>query len=59
VVQNLILVIPNGDKPFEFKTNAPAYAVGAALFQKDDKKKHYAIRYASKTLNRAEQNYNQ
>jgi hypothetical protein len=59
VVQNLILVIPNGDKPFEFKTDAPAYAVLSALFQKDDKKKHYAIRYASKTLNRAKCNYNQ
>jgi hypothetical protein len=34
VVQDPILVIPNGDEPFEIETDAFAYAIGAALFQK-------------------------
>jgi hypothetical protein len=33
-VQDPILVALNGDEPFEIKTDAFAYATGAALFQK-------------------------
>ena len=52
-----VLVAPNEDKPFELETDASAYAIGAALFQKDEREKRQAIGYASKTLNAAERNY--
>jgi hypothetical protein len=39
VVQDPILIAPNEDKPFELETDASAYAVGAALFQKDERGK--------------------
>ena len=34
VAQDPILTAPNGDEPFELETDASAYAIGAALFQK-------------------------
>jgi hypothetical protein len=39
VTQDPILIAPNEDEPFELKTDASAYAVGAALFQKDERGK--------------------
>jgi len=38
--QDLVLIAPDEDRPFELETDALAYAVGAALFQKDDRGKH-------------------
>jgi hypothetical protein len=58
VTQDPILITPNKDKPFKLKTDASAYTIGAALFQKDERGKWQAIGYASKTLNAAERNYN-
>jgi hypothetical protein len=57
VAQDPILTAPNEDEPFELETDASAYAVGAALFQKDKRGKRQAIGYTSKTLNAAERNY--
>jgi hypothetical protein len=57
VIQDPVLVAPNEDEPFELETDASAYAVGAALFQKDERGKRKAIGYASKTLIAAERNY--
>jgi RNase H-like domain found in reverse transcriptase len=57
VTQDLVLVAPNEDDPFELETDASAYAVGAALFRKDERGKRKAIGYASKTLIAAERNY--
>ena len=57
VTQDPTLVAPNPEEPFELETDASAYAVGAALFQKDERGKRKAIGYASKTLNPAERNY--
>ena len=57
VTQDPILVAPNEEQPFELETDASAYAVGAALFQKDERGKRRAIGYASKTLIAAERNY--
>ena len=54
VAQDPVLVAPNEDEPFELETDASAYAVGAALFQKDERGKRRAIGYASKTLIAAE-----
>ena len=58
MTQNPILITPNEDKSFKLETNASAYAIGAALFQKDERGKRQAIGYTSKTLNAAERNYN-
>ena len=58
VSQDPILIAPNNREPFELETDASAYAVEAALFQKDERGKRRAIGYASKTLNSAKRNYN-
>ena len=57
VAMDPILTAPDDKKTFELKTDASAYAVGAALFQKDERGKRCAVGYTSKTLNSAEQNY--
>jgi len=57
ITEDPVLVAPNSDEPFELETDASAYAVGAVLFQKDERGKRRAIGYASKTLNSAERNY--
>jgi len=49
--------VPDNGKPFELETDASAYAIGAALFQKDERGKRKAIGYASKTLTETERNY--
>ena len=51
--QDPVLIAPNEDRPFELETDASTYAIGAALFQKDDRGKWQAVGYASKTLNAA------
>ena len=53
-----ILTAPDEKEPFELETDTSAYAIGAALFQKDERGKRRAVGYASKTLNSAERNYN-
>jgi hypothetical protein len=50
VDQDPILMAPNRDEPFELETDASVYAIGAVLFQKDERGKRQAIGYASKTL---------
>jgi hypothetical protein len=57
VAQDLILTAPNEDEPFKLETDTSAYAIEAALFQKDERGKRQAIGYASKTLNAVERNY--
>jgi len=37
--QDPVLIAPNEDRPFKLETDASAYAVGAALFQKDERGK--------------------
>jgi hypothetical protein len=51
-----ILQYPNFDEPFYLHTDVSGSGLGAVLTQKDDKNE-YAIAYASKSLNKAEQNY--
>ena len=51
------LVAPDPTQQFELETDASNFALGAILFQKDDRGKRHAIGYASKTLNAAERNY--
>ena len=57
ITRDPVLDAPNEDTPFELETDASAYAIGAALFQRDKRGKRRAIGYASKTLNDAERNY--
>jgi hypothetical protein len=57
VDQDPILTAPDRDEPFELETDASTYAIGAVLFQKDERGKQHAIGYTSKTLNSAKQNY--
>ena len=51
------LAQPNLSKPFFLQVDASAYATGAILSQKDDRGKHQAVGFLSKTFNEAERNY--
>jgi hypothetical protein len=57
ITKDPILLSADETKPFELETGASDYALGAALFQKDERGKRRAIGYASRTLNKAERNY--
>ena len=57
VAKDPILEALRSDLPYELETDASAYGIGAVLFQKDERGKHKAIGYASRSLNQAERNY--
>ena len=44
-------------RPFFLQVNASAYVTGAILSQNDDRGKHQAVGFLSKTFNEAERNY--
>ncbi len=48
---------PDPTLPFSLEVDTSAYAVGAILTQKDDRGKHQAVGYFSKTFTEAERNY--
>lgn len=52
-----VLVHPNYEKPFIVSTDASSKAVGAVLYQLDEKDHEHPIHYASRNLNDAENNY--
>ena len=52
------LAQPDMSRPFFLQVDASAYATGAILSQKDDREKHRAVGFLSKTFNEAERNYN-
>ena len=51
------LAQPDMGRPFFLQVDASAYATGAILSQKDDRGKHQAVRFLSKTFNEVEHNY--
>ena len=57
ITKDPVLEAPQKGKPFELKTNASTYKIGAILFQKDERGKRQAIGYASRSLNDTEWNY--
>jgi RNase H-like domain found in reverse transcriptase len=52
-----ILTYPDLEKPFELEVDASAFAVGAILFQSDNKGCKRDVGYYSKALNSAKRNY--
>jgi hypothetical protein len=52
-----ILAYPNLEKPFELEVDTSAFAVGAILFQRDDKGCKRDVGYYLKALNSAKRNY--
>ena len=52
-----ILRYPDFKKPFYISTNASGLGMGAVLAQKDEEGKEYVIEYASKGLQKAQENY--
>ena len=58
VTDGLVLAQPDLAHPFYLQVDALAYTTGAVLTQLDDRKKHRAVGFFSKTFNEAERNYN-
>ena len=52
-----ILAYADYTKPFKLHTDASEKGLGAVLYQEQDDKTHRVIAYASRTLNKAEKNY--
>jgi hypothetical protein len=51
------LVAPDPEKQYEMETDASNFALGAILFQKDERGKRQAVGFASRTLTAMERNY--
>ncbi|EQD72922.1 hypothetical protein B1A_05209, partial [mine drainage metagenome] len=52
-----VLVLPDLTRPFEVRTDALDYAIGAVLFQRDEKGNERPIAFGSRVLSKTEQRY--
>jgi hypothetical protein len=57
VTSDPVLQQPDQDKPFELEVDASQFALGAILYQKDEKGKLRPVAYHSETFNKAERGY--
>jgi hypothetical protein len=57
VTTHLVLIYPDPTKPFELEVDASDYAMGAILFQQNEKGKAHPIGYHSQTFSETEQCY--
>ena len=49
---------PDQKKQFKIEVDASNYAIGTVLMQRDDKKVLHPVAFFSKTMNKAQRNYN-
>jgi hypothetical protein len=52
-----VLMQPDQTKPFKVKVDTSNYVIGAVLMQKDDNRKMHPVAFFSKTMNKAQRNY--
>ena len=53
-----VLIQPHQKKQFKIKVDASNYAIGMVLMQRDDKKVLHPVAFFSKTMSKAQRNYN-
>lgn len=58
VCEEVVLKHPDFTKPFILRTDASNTGVGCVLSQLNDKEEEMVVAFASKTLNKAQRNYN-
>ena len=58
VTEEPVLMQLDQKKQFEIEVDASNYAIGVVLMQKDDKKVLHPVAFFSKTMNKAQWNYN-
>ena len=57
ISKELVLALPNFDKPFIIRTNASQYTIEGVLLQLDNNNQEKPVYYTSRTLTKTEQKY--
>ncbi len=58
VCDELVLRMPDLEKPFELEVDASSFMIGTTLSQQDERQRWHPVAYFSETLSEAERNYN-